>query len=52
MQRVFTVMRASQDPNVLLFGVDAEESLENHGHIGEVYRAKKIQRRIIPPSRC
>jgi adenylate cyclase len=39
MQRVFTVLRSSQDPKVLLFGVDAEESLENHGHMGEVYRA-------------
>jgi adenylate cyclase len=39
MQRAFTVMRSTQDPKVLLFGVDAEESVENHGHIGEVYRA-------------
>lgn len=39
MQRVFTVMRSTQDPKVLLFGVDSEESIENHGHVGEVYRA-------------
>jgi adenylate cyclase len=37
--RMFTVMRSSQDPNVLLFGVDSEERLENHGHLGEVYHA-------------
>lgn len=39
MQRVFTIVRSSQDPKVLLFGVDSEEALENHGRIGEVYRA-------------
>jgi len=39
MQRVFTIMRSKQDPKVLLFCVDSEESLENHGHVGEVYRA-------------
>jgi hypothetical protein len=38
MQRVFTVMRSSQDPKVLVFGVDSEESLENHGRVGEVLR--------------
>lgn len=38
-ERMFTVMRSSQDPSVLLFGVDAEERLENHGRPGEVYRA-------------
>jgi adenylate cyclase len=38
-ERMFTVMRSSQDPSVLLFGVDGEERLENHGRIGEVYRA-------------
>jgi adenylate cyclase len=40
-ERVFTVMRSNQDPSVLLFGVDPEESLENHGRIGEVYRTGK-----------
>jgi adenylate cyclase len=39
MQRMFTVMRSSQDPKVLVFGVDSEERLENHGRVGEVYRA-------------
>ncbi len=39
MQRMFTVMRSKQDPKVLLFGVDSEETLENHGRVGEVYRA-------------
>jgi adenylate cyclase len=39
MQRVFTLVRSGQDPKVLLFGVDSEEALENHGRIGEVYRA-------------
>lgn len=38
-QRMFTVARSSQDPSVLLFGVDPEERLENHGRLGEVYRA-------------
>jgi len=38
MERVFTVRRAEQDPSVLLFVVDAEESLKNAGHAGEVYR--------------
>jgi adenylate cyclase len=39
MQRVFTIMRSTEDPKVLLFGVDSEEALENNGRIGEVYRA-------------
>lgn len=38
MERVFTVRRAEQDPNLLLFVVDPEESLKNAGHAGEVYR--------------
>ncbi|HTC36563.1 MAG TPA: adenylate/guanylate cyclase domain-containing protein [Bryobacteraceae bacterium] len=38
-ERMFTVMRSSHDPSVLLFGVDSEERLENHGRLGEVYRA-------------
>src|SRR6202011_3043839 len=38
MKRVFTVMPAKQDPRVRLIGVDAEESLQNAGHPGEVYR--------------
>jgi len=38
-ERMFTVMRSSHDPSVLLFGVDPEERLENHGRLGEVYRA-------------
>jgi adenylate cyclase len=38
MERVFTVRRAEQDPNLLLFVVDPEEMLENAGHAGEVYR--------------
>jgi adenylate cyclase len=38
-ERMFTVMRSSQDPKILLFGVDSEDRLENHGRIGDVYRA-------------
>jgi hypothetical protein len=38
-ERMFTVTRSSQDPSVLLFGVDPEERPENHGRLGEVYRA-------------
>jgi len=38
-ERMFTVMRSRNDPSVLLFGVDSEERPENHGHLGEVYRA-------------
>jgi adenylate cyclase len=38
MERVFTVRRAEQDPKVLLFVVDPEESMEHAGHAGEVYR--------------
>ncbi len=38
-ERMFTVRRSPQDPSVLLFGVDTEERLENHGRVGEVYRA-------------
>ena len=38
-ERMFTVRRSPQDPTVLLFGVDTEEKLENHGRAGEVYRA-------------
>ncbi len=38
-ERMFTVTRSSQDRSVLLFGVDSEERLENHGRLGEVYRA-------------
>jgi len=37
MERVFTVRRAEQDPNLLLFVVDLDESLKNAGHAGEVY---------------
>jgi adenylate cyclase len=39
MQRMFTVLRSPLDPNVLLIGVDSEESIGNAGHPGEVYRA-------------
>jgi len=38
MKRVFTILPAPSDPKVLLVGVDAEESLENAAHPGEVYR--------------
>ena len=38
MERVFTVRRAEQDPSVLLFVADSEESLKNSGRTGEVYR--------------
>ena len=42
MKRVFTVMPAKQDPKVLLIGVDPEESLQNAGHPGEVYRGGSV----------
>lgn len=38
MKQMFTVMRATQDPKILLIGVDPEESLENGAHAGDVYR--------------
>jgi adenylate cyclase len=38
-QRMFTVLRSPQDPNVLLIGVDSEDSVAGAGHPGEVYRA-------------
>ena len=34
-ERIFTVMRSSHDPSVLLFGVDSEERPEDHGRLGE-----------------
>ncbi len=39
MKRVFTVMKAPQDPSVLMIGVDPEENMVNASHPGDVYRA-------------
>lgn len=39
MKRIFTVMKAPQDPSVLLIGVDPEESLTAASHPGDVYRS-------------
>jgi adenylate cyclase len=35
---IYTLMRSEQDPSVVLFGVDAEESLKDKSHVGDVYR--------------
>src|SRR5947209_3445506 len=35
---VYTLMPARENPNVLVFGVDAEESFADKSHVGEVYR--------------
>ena len=35
---VYTLMPAPENPNVLVFGVDAEESFADKSHVGEVYR--------------
>src|ERR1019366_2482752 len=39
MKRVFAVVRAKSDPNVLLVAADPEESLQLAAHPGEPYRA-------------
>ena len=35
---VYTLMPARENPNVLVYGVDAEESFADKSHVGEVYR--------------
>src|SRR5205085_2893163 len=35
---VYTPMPARENPNVLVYGVDAEESFADKSHVGEVYR--------------
>jgi adenylate cyclase len=35
---IYTLTRSEQDPSVVLFGVDAEESLKEKSHVGDVYR--------------
>lgn len=42
MRRVFTVVPSKQNPKVLLIAVDPEESLQNSGHAGEVYRGANV----------
>lgn len=44
MKRMFTVVPSKEDPNVLLIAVDSEESLQNAGRLGEVYRGRKLER--------
>jgi hypothetical protein len=55
---IYTLTRSEQDPSVVLFGVDAEESLKEKSHVGDVYRdgtdrglaARCTECRRSPPS--
>ncbi|MCP9493257.1 MAG: HAMP domain-containing protein [Pyrinomonadaceae bacterium MAG19_C2-C3] len=38
---IYTVMPSKDDPAMLVFGVDPEESLADKSHLGDVYRVQK-----------
>src|SRR4051812_20165033 len=51
---LYTLTKAPEDPNVVLFGVDPEESLQDKSHVGDVYKATTDtgQRDILDETRA